>query len=145
MRRVCCLLVAAVALCAPLDASTSTWGPALAGPPIRPKADPTYRQGGGPRREPAPRPTALAVAADQAPTIDGRLDDAVWGRATLIDNFVQEEPVEGAPASEKTEVRVAFDKDQLYFAVYAHYSDNTTEDINVRSAGWCSDWPSGST
>jgi peptide/nickel transport system substrate-binding protein len=30
-------------------------------------------------------------------------------------------------------------------ANYTAARDNTTEDINVRSAGWCSDWPSGST
>ena len=30
-------------------------------------------------------------------------------------------------------------------ANYAAARDNTSEDINVRSAGWCSDWPSGST
>ena len=30
-------------------------------------------------------------------------------------------------------------------ADYVTARDNTKEDINVRSAGWCSDWPSGST
>ena len=30
-------------------------------------------------------------------------------------------------------------------ANYVAARDNTTEGINVRSAGWCSDWPSGST
>jgi len=30
-------------------------------------------------------------------------------------------------------------------ANYVAARDNTDEDINVRSAGWCSDWPSGST
>ncbi len=30
-------------------------------------------------------------------------------------------------------------------ANYAAARDNTTENINVRAAGWCSDWPSGST
>jgi peptide/nickel transport system substrate-binding protein len=30
-------------------------------------------------------------------------------------------------------------------ANYPAARDNTSEDINVRSAGWCSDWPSGST
>ena len=30
-------------------------------------------------------------------------------------------------------------------ANYPAARDSTTEDINVRSAGWCSDWPSGST
>jgi peptide/nickel transport system substrate-binding protein len=28
---------------------------------------------------------------------------------------------------------------------YATARENTSENINVRSAGWCSDWPSGST
>jgi peptide/nickel transport system substrate-binding protein len=30
-------------------------------------------------------------------------------------------------------------------ANYTTARDNTSEDINVRSSGWCSDWPSGST
>jgi peptide/nickel transport system substrate-binding protein len=30
-------------------------------------------------------------------------------------------------------------------ANYVAARDNTSEDINVRSAGWCSDWPSGAT
>jgi peptide/nickel transport system substrate-binding protein len=30
-------------------------------------------------------------------------------------------------------------------ADYSTARDNTKEDINVRAAGWCSDWPSGST
>ena len=41
----------------------------------------------------------------------------------MIDTFVQEEPVEGAPATEKTEVRVAYDSEKLYFGIHAHYSD----------------------
>jgi len=43
--------------------------------------------------------------------------------AALVDMFVQEEPIEGAAATEKTEVRVAYDKDKLYFGIYVHYSD----------------------
>ena len=87
-------------------------------------------QGGSGQRGAAPRteatgarPTLTAVRTMQAPNIDGRLDDAIWRTAALIDTFVQEEPLEGAPATEKTEVRVAYDKDKLYFGVYAHYSD----------------------
>lgn len=71
----------------------------------------------------AGRPTVTPVRAAQAPTIDGRLDDAIWRNAALIDRFVQEEPQEGQPATEKTEIRIAYDKDRLYFGVYAHYSD----------------------
>src|SRR4029079_16050492 len=57
------------------------------------------------------RPTLTAARAAQAPVIDGRLDDAVWRTAALIDTLVQEEPIEGAPATEKTEVRVAYDNE----------------------------------
>ena len=56
-------------------------------------------------------------------TIDGRLDDAVWRTAAHIASFWQERPVEGAPATEQTEVHVAYDNERLYFGIYAHYSD----------------------
>jgi hypothetical protein len=81
---------------------------------------PAYAQN---RNEQAGRPTLTAVRAAQAPTIDGRLDEMIWRTASLIETFVQEEPVEGAPATEKTEVRVAYDNQKLYFGIYAHYSD----------------------
>jgi len=71
----------------------------------------------------AVRPTLTAVRAGEAPVIDGRLDDGVWQTAALVDTFVQEEPVEGAPATEKTEVRVAYDNDKLYFGIHAYYGD----------------------
>ncbi len=66
--------------------------------------------------------TTIGFAA-QAPQIDGRLDDSVWETATHITEFVQVAPVEGAPGTELTEVWMAFDRDNLYFAFYAHYSD----------------------
>ena len=75
------------------------------------------------RADTAARPSLTAVRAAQPPVIDGRLDDAVWRTAALIDTFVQEEPVEGAPATEKTEVRVAYDSERLYIGIAAHYGD----------------------
>jgi hypothetical protein len=69
------------------------------------------------------RPTITATRAATPPVIDGRLDDETWRTAALVDTFVQEEPVEGAPASEKTEVRVAYDNDKLYFGIHAYYAD----------------------
>jgi uncharacterized protein DUF5916/cellulose/xylan binding protein with CBM9 domain len=69
------------------------------------------------------RPTLTAVRATEPPAIDGRLDDTIWRSAALIDTFVQEEPQEGQPSTEKTEIRVAYDADKLYFGIYAHYSD----------------------
>lgn len=46
--------------------------------------------------------------------LDGRLDEAVWRRAVPVTDFTQQEPVEGGRPSERTEVRVAFDEDDLY-------------------------------
>ena len=68
------------------------------------------------------RRTTIGFAA-QAPQIDGRLDDSVWETATHITEFVQVAPIEGAPGTEETEVWMAYDRDNLYFAFYAHYSD----------------------
>ncbi len=52
-----------------------------------------------------------------APRIDGRLDDAVWRLAPAAAGFLQREPVEGAPPSERTEVRILFDDGHLYFGL----------------------------
>ena len=71
----------------------------------------------------AARPTTVIARTREAPRIDGRLDDAVWRNATHLTEFVQIAPVEGAPGSERTEVWMAYDDDNLYFAFYAHYSD----------------------
>ena len=68
------------------------------------------------------RPSVIAVRADEPPRIDGNLDDAVWQRATRITEFVQQSPIEGAPATEDTEVYIAYDNTHLYFGMYAHYT-----------------------
>jgi hypothetical protein len=72
---------------------------------------------------PAARSTVSAIRTREAPTIDGRLDEAIWRSSERIVTFVQERPVEGAPATEQTEVHVAYDNERLYFGIYAHYSD----------------------
>ena len=46
--------------------------------------------------------------------LDGRIDESVWATATPITDFTQQEPVEGAEPSERTEIRVVFDDDNLY-------------------------------
>ncbi len=71
----------------------------------------------------AGRPRITASRATESPRIDGRLDDAVWQRATHVTEFVQQSPLEGAPATEDTDVYIAFDDTHLYFGMHAHYSD----------------------
>ncbi len=70
-----------------------------------------------------PPPAVVPVRVDRPPVIDGRLDDPAWLAAARIDAFVQRQPLDGAPATEATEVLAAYDADHLYFAVRASYSD----------------------
>ena len=93
-------------------------------------ARPRRRGGGGFAPTPLGRPTAVIGRTNNPPEIDGRLDDSVWETATHITDFVQIAPVEGAPASEETEVWMAYDADHLYFAFYAHYTRPETMRIN---------------
>ncbi len=51
-----------------------------------------------------------------APAIDGRLDDAVWGQAEPVSGFTQRYPQDGERATERTEVRLAYDDEALYVA-----------------------------
>jgi hypothetical protein len=46
--------------------------------------------------------------------IDGKLDEPAWAAATPATTFTQLDPHEGAPASERTEVRVLIGPDALY-------------------------------
>ena len=69
------------------------------------------------------RPIVTAARAAEPPRIDGQLDDAVWQRAARLTEFVQVRPIEGAPASEETEVWVAFDSGNIYVAMHAYYAN----------------------
>jgi hypothetical protein len=58
-----------------------------------------------------------ARPTDTAPTIDGTLDDSAWQAAEPNDSFVQVEPREGNPPTERTEIRSLFDADHLYLGI----------------------------
>jgi hypothetical protein len=73
--------------------------------------------------ETLPRPEARAARTPVPPVIDGRLDEEVWGRAEVIDEFVQSQPVAGAPATERTEVRILFDDTHLYIGIACYESE----------------------
>lgn len=66
----------------------------------------------------------VAPRVSTRPILDGLLDDEVWAQAVRIADFVQRNPAEGAPATEKTEVFIAYDSTNLYFGFHAHYSDS---------------------
>lgn len=57
-----------------------------------------------------------AVRLNAPLVIDGRLDDEVYRAVPAVGDFVQQEPKEGAAATEKTDVWVFFDADNVYFS-----------------------------
>ena len=63
-----------------------------------------------------------AEFAGEGVRVDGWLNDPVWQQAQVVDRFFQREPREGEPATEKTEVRVAMDEDNLYIGVMCYDS-----------------------
>src|SRR5260370_23978302 len=91
---------------------------------------PLYGQSGTPSQAPQ-RPvgaqealrTAQASRVDRPPRLGGTIDDPLWLQAPPISNFLQREPYEGQPPTERTEVRVLYDKHEVYFGVTCFDSD----------------------
>jgi len=63
------------------------------------------------------RPEVPAFRTAGAIRIDGHLDEAAWAEAEVVTGLVQVDPDEGAPESERTEVRILYDDDALYLGV----------------------------
>ena len=65
-----------------------------------------------------------AFRVEQEPRMDGNvLGDPVWAAAQSVGGFRQSFPDEGRPATERTEVRVLFTSDAIYFGVVCYDSD----------------------
>src|SRR5215469_16684267 len=65
---------------------------------------------------------ADATRVDNAPKLDGTLDDPLWQIAKPIIDFRQREPHEGEPATERTEVRILYTRRAVYFGILCHDS-----------------------
>jgi hypothetical protein len=66
---------------------------------------------------------AVASRVEVAPKLDGTLDDPLWEKATPITEFFQREPYEGRPPTERTEVRILYAKEHVYFGIYCYDSE----------------------
>jgi len=64
-----------------------------------------------------------AVRVAEQPDIDGDPGEAIWSSAARIEEFTQQEPAEGAPATERTEVLVMYDGTTIYFGLRAYDSN----------------------
>lgn len=76
-------------------------------------------------------PTIEATLAQQAPRIDGHLDDDIWGQIQPMTDFVQRWPVEGAAPTESSWAKIAYDADNLYFAF--QFSDKEPHLIRAKN------------
>ena len=70
----------------------------------------------------------LNVAApriDTTVTVDGVLDEPVWGEAAVLSGFSQYRPVDGRPAADSTEVLTWYGPDAMYFGIRAYEQHGT--------------------
>lgn len=64
----------------------------------------------------SPLKTVQAVRVSGPLSIDGRLDEAAWAGAAVVEDFHQILPIEYAPPSQKTQFFLLYDDDALYVA-----------------------------
>ncbi|OFW34163.1 MAG: hypothetical protein A3G76_00610 [Acidobacteria bacterium RIFCSPLOWO2_12_FULL_65_11] len=78
-----------------------------------------------PAQAPPARPTVTAVRLGDGESIliDGRLDEPVWSRAVPAASFIQVDPDNGQAATERTEVRIAYNQKMLYMGVICYDSE----------------------
>ena len=103
-------LLLAVGIAGVVDASqfeSQTLPPLVEGPPppVAPEVIMRDEQG---------RATARAVRVDDPLNIDGELNESIYTRVTAMSDFIQNDPDEGALATERTEVWILFDDDHIY-------------------------------
>ena len=95
----------------PPEGDAGVGGFALAGVPDRP-APP--RPPAVMARDAQGRASVRAVRLATGIRLDGRLDEPVYNAVPAITDFVQQMPVEGAPATERTEAWILFDEANIY-------------------------------
>ena len=143
MKRLTCgavVLVMVGSILSPLaesqEAATPAPSQALT-PLVRAIAPPAVEEvpSGSASNSPADRRTMAAVRmeTDESIELDGRLDEDVWMRAVPATNFRQQDPDNGAPATEQTEVRFAYDDEKLYMGVTLF--DSEPDELNYYQMG----------
>ncbi len=80
---------------------------------------------------PTPPPEVRAVALQEPIRLDGRLDEAVWHSAPPAVDFRQNQPNEGQPATQRTEVRFAYAAAAIYVGARM-YDDSGARGVRTR-------------
>ena len=74
---------------------------------------PSFAQG-------VPQLTVGHLTGEARPVIDGKVDEAIWSSEAAYSTFTQQEPSEGQPATERTDVWFFIDETNLYVAVVCY-------------------------
>ncbi|MGE0124007.1 MAG: DUF5916 domain-containing protein [Vicinamibacterales bacterium] len=67
--------------------------------------------------------TAERMRDDERIVLDGVLDEPVWGRAEHGGEFIMQDPVLGGTPTERTEVRIVYNRDHLYIGATLYDSE----------------------
>lgn len=78
-----------------------------------------------------PQPSVRIRRTDTPPVIDGKLDDAAWSQAAVIEDFVQVGPDEGAEPTEKMTIYLTYDDNALYIGGRMHDSEPARISANI--------------
>ena len=68
-------------------------------------------------KDPDGQITIHAVKVAESPLIDGKVDEAVYEMVIPASGLIQSEPHAGEPETEKTEVWVFYDEENLYASI----------------------------
>ena len=66
---------------------------------------------------------ALRMNDDESINLDGRLEEPIWQRAVPATDFLQQDPINGGTPTERTEVKIVFDRQRLYMGVICFDSE----------------------
>ncbi|HDZ40067.1 MAG TPA: hypothetical protein ENH59_00065 [Bacteroidetes bacterium] len=79
-----------------------------------------------------------AVKITEAPVIDGKLDEEIWLKSELADNFVQYSPYSGSPSKFRTEVRILYDNSAIYIGamMYDPNPDSIYTELGERDSDY---------
>src|SRR5262245_36180543 len=80
-------------------------------------------------------PAAPAVRTDGTFAVDGVLDEAAWMAATPITDLRQSTPDPGAPGTQKSEIRILYDDDNLYVGAWLFENRKRLRDRMIRRDG----------
>ncbi|RLD83486.1 MAG: hypothetical protein DRJ07_06580, partial [Bacteroidetes bacterium] len=85
--------------------------------------------------------TIIAAFCEEQIKLDGKLNEACWLNAPIIENFTQREQNEGEPATERTKIAVVYTTNEIYFGIWCFDKepDKISAQQMARDFSWRSD------